>query len=176
MEKIIIIGAGGHGKVLADAISKSKNQELIGFIDAKLPKGTHVYKDFKVIENQDNILKVADNTTKFIIGIGNNQIRRKIYDELTGKLLWATIIHPSAAIADDVIIGEGSVLLANSVVNASSIIGQFTIVDSGVVVDHESKIGEFTHLSIGTLVGSNCEVESNYKSMIGQVIEPFSKI
>lgn len=175
-EGIVIIGAGGHGKVISDAIVKSGQYNLIGFVDAKLPIGTAVFGEYKIIETQDNISSLVNGSTKFIIGIGNNEVRNKIYTQFSNSLAWATVIHPSAVIAGDVKIGEGSVLLANTVVNASSTIGQFTIVDSGVIVDHECEVGSFSHLTIGTLVGSNSKLQSNLKTDLGQIIQPFTEI
>lgn len=175
-EGIVIIGAGGHGKVIADAIVKAGQYNLLGFVDAKLPIGTTVFGDYKIIETQDNIASLMNDSTKFIIGIGNNEVRSKIYTQFANSLAWATVNHPSAVIAGDVKIGEGSVLLANAVVNASSTIGQFTIIDSGVIVDHECAIGSFSHLTIGTLVGSNSKLKSNLKTELGQIIKPFTEI
>jgi sugar O-acyltransferase (sialic acid O-acetyltransferase NeuD family) len=175
-EGIVIFGAGGHGKVIADAIIKAGEYNLIGFVDSKLPIGTGVFGNYKIIETQDNISSLVNDSTKFVIGIGNNEVRKMIYTQFSNALAWATVIHPSALIAGDVKIAEGSVLLANAVVNASSIIGQFTIIDSGVIVDHECEIGDFSHLSIGTLVGSNSKLKSNLKTDLGQVIQPFTEI
>ena len=175
-EGIVIIGAGGHGKVIADAIIKAGQYKLLGFVDAKLPIGTAIFGDYKIIETQDNIFSLLSDSTKFIIGIGNNEVRKNIQKQLESSISWANVIHPSAVVASDVKVGEGSVVLANAVINASAQIGQFTIIDSGTIVDHECIIGDFSHLSIGTLVGSNSRLKSNLKTDLGQIIKPFTEL
>jgi len=173
-EGIVIIGAGGHGKVIADAVIKAGKYDLKGFVDAKLTVGTKVFGDYEIIASQENIGTLINNSTRFIIGIGNNEVRKKIQEQLSSSISWATVVHPSAVISYNVIIGEGSVVLANSVINADSNIGIFTIVDSGTIVDHECMIGDFSHLSIGTLVGSNNTLKAGLKSSLGQVFNPFT--
>lgn len=175
-EGIVIIGAGGHGKVIADAIIKAGKYDLKGFVDAKLAVGTKVFGDYEIIESQDNIGALVNSSTRFIIGIGNNAIREKIQKQLASSVSWATVVHPSAVISYNVLIGEGSVVLANAVINADSKVGAFTIVDSGSIIDHECVIGDFSHLSIGTLVGSNCKLSINTKTNLGEVIFPFSEL
>ena len=173
-KRVAIIGAGGHGKVIADAILKSNSYELVGFVDAKLAIGTNVFGAFKVVATQENIQLIIPQIDCFIIGIGSNEIREIVAASLPNNIEWATIIHPSASVSIQTEIGEGSVILANSVINADSKIGRFCIIDSGSIVDHESEIGDFSHLSIGTCVGSNSKISSNTKSEIGQLFQPFS--
>lgn len=176
-EEVIIIGAGGHGKVIADAIIKLGKYELKGFVDAQEPIGNIIFNGYKVIENQQNIESLINETTKFVIGIGNNEVRKNLKDQLSEKIEWATIIHPTAVIAQDVEIGVGSVVLANTIINAGSTIGEFTIIDSGTIVDHDCEIGDFNHLTIGTLVGSNSKLKiSGLKTELGQVYQPFTNL
>ena len=173
-KRVAIIGAGGHEKVIADAVLKSGEYELVGFVDAKIPRGTVVFGTYSILESQANIHLILPEIDCFIIGIGANEIRKKVVESLPENLEWATVIHPSASIASETIIGKGSIILANSVIGIASVIGEFSIVDAGVVVDHECEIGAFCHLSIGTCVGSNSKISTNTKSEIGQLFQPFS--
>lgn len=174
--KIVIIGAGGHAKVICDAILSGGKYAIAGFVDANVPVGSLVMYDYKVILAQDELPKVKSHGDYFIVAIGNNQVRAGLYNELKQILKPATIIHPAAAIAKSAEIKEGAVLLANAVVNALSVIGENTIVNSGVVVDHESVIGDHVHLSIGTMVGSNSSISGFVTTAIGQNINAFSKL
>jgi sugar O-acyltransferase (sialic acid O-acetyltransferase NeuD family) len=173
-KRVAIIGAGGHGKVIADAVLKSGEYELVGFVDANLPRGTAIFRTFSILESQENIHLLLPVIDLFIIGIGANAVRKKVIESLPENLEWATVIHPSAIIASETKIGKGSIILANSVIGMQTIIGEFCIVDAGVIVDHECEIGAFCHLSIGTCVGSNSKISSNTKSEIGQLFQPFS--
>lgn len=174
--RIIIVGAGGHGKVVCDAVLTQNNYELVGFLDGSVAVGNEIVKGFKVLETPENIDKLADAADYFIIAIGNNKIREKFFKLSSQFLKPAVIVHPSAVVGIEVIIGEGSVILGNAVINAFSSIGNNSIINSGVVVDHECKIGNHIHLSIGTMVGSNSEIADYHTSLIGSRIEPFTKV
>lgn len=174
--KIVIIGAGGHGKVVCDAIIFQNKFEVIGFVDTTLEIGNVVIGNFKIIETQKNISNLKGVAEYYIVAIGNNEVRTKIAHETKSFLKPATVIHPSAIIGSDVTIGEGSVVLANSVINASSSVGENSIINTGNIIDHDCKIGNNVRLSIGTLVGSNSEIGDGYSSTIGERINSFSKI
>lgn len=174
--KIIIIGAGGHGKVIFDAINAQGVYDVIGFVDGTVPIGTAVIKSSKVIAKQDDLASLKNAADFFIVAIGNNQIRKKIAEIAKLNFKAATIIHPSAIIGSEVIIKEGSVVLAHSAINASSKIGENTIVNARVVVDHDCIIGNNVHLSLGTMVGSNSKIEDLKTTSIGENINSFSII
>jgi len=174
--KIILIGAGGHGKVLVDAIILQGKYEIAGFVDSKIDIGTEIFRNYRVILQQNELSKISNYADFFIVAIGNNTIREKIYAEAEKYIKPAIIIHPSAIIGSDVSIGDGTVVLINSVINTCSRIGKNAIVNSGVIIDHECTIGSHIHLSIGTLVGSNTVIGDNITTSIGQHIQSFSKI
>ncbi len=174
--RIVIIGAGGHGKVLCEGIIAEGKYELIGFVDHSIAVGTKVIFDYKVILSESEMDKLSTLADFFIIGIGNNKTRAKLFRELSKILKPATIIHPSAIISKSAVLNNGSVCLANTVMNANSIVGENTIVNSGVIIDHECTIGSHVHLSIGTMVGSNSVVEDFSTTPIGANINPFSKL
>jgi len=174
--RIVIIGAGGHGKVVCEAILSGGQYDVVGFIDSKIEVGKVVINNIKVIISQDSLIKAKDIADYFIVAIGNNKIRENIYNEALKYLLPATIIHPTAIIEKSAVIKNGVVCLANAVVCSDSIIGENTIVNVSVVVDHECKIGANVHLAIGTLVGSNTVIADGYSSSIGARIETFSKL
>ena len=174
--RIIIIGAGGHGKVVCDAIIAQQKYNIIGFVDASVAVGEIVTSGLKVIAAQDELQTLKGKADFFIVAIGNNEVREKIFLSAGSILKPAIVIHPSAIIGSAVTIGNGSVVLAYSVVNASSVIGTNTIINAGVIVDHDCRIGNNVHLSVGTLVGSNSEVGDKQTTAIGFAVTSFSKI
>lgn len=174
--RIVIIGAGGHGKVVCETILSNEQFNIVGFIDSNKEVGTTITNDIKIIASQDNLKHLKDFADCFVVAIGNNKIRENIYNEALKYLLPATIIHPTAIIEKSAVIKNGVVCLANAVVCSDSIIGENTIVNVSVVVDHECKIGANVHLAIGTLVGSNTVIADGYSSSIGARIETFSKL
>lgn len=152
---VIIIGAGGHAKVIADIIYKS-GDNLIGFLDDNLVnKGKEIYLGKKVIGTTKDI--EIYNKNYFIIGIGNNSIRKKINNENNLKLY--TAIHPSAIIAEDVKIGTGSVIMAGVVINPGTVIGKNCIINTCSSLDHDNLLEDYVHISPGAHLAGTVSVK-----------------
>lgn len=147
MEKIIIIGAGGHGKVVLDILLKQKQLkkefDILGFLDDKKDEkimGYHVIgflSDIKKYENEKNVL--------FILAFGDNIIREKIAKE-NKKLKYKTVIHPSVVLGEECEVGEGTVLKANSVIGPGTKIGKHCIINSLVSIEQDSLVEDFVHI------------------------------
>ncbi len=174
MKRIVIIGSGGHGRVVYDAIQMCGDLSIVGFIDQNLAVGTKIIDDCKVVLSQDELFKLPEITDFFIVAIGNNKIRYSVFLEASKYSTPITIIHPSVSIASDVEIKEGTLILSNSTISTGVRIGANTIINSNVVVDHDSNIGMNVHLKIGTLIGSNSVVSDFSTTNIGEVILEFS--
>ena len=132
---IIIIGAGGHAKVIADIVLKN-GETLLGFLD-DVAVGT-VYGEYTVLGTVADCEKFADKA-RFIIGIGNNATRRKIAEQYA--LDWYTAVHPSAQLA------LGTAVMANAVINSDTVIGKHCIINSAAVVEHDNFVGDYVHVS-----------------------------
>lgn len=146
---LIIIGAGGHGKVAADCARETKQFEQIQFLDGKYPDLTNV-ASWKVVGHQDNFAQFDNENTCFFVAIGNNAIRHKKQQMLLkGGQKIVTLIHPNACIAKDVNIGEGALILAGAVVNIATDIGAGCIINTGATVDHDCQLGQFSHIAPG---------------------------
>lgn len=154
-KNVIIIGAGGHAKVIADIIIKN-GDKVIGFLDDK--KVGQKILGLSVIDTVDNVIKYIDNA-EFIIGIGSNYIRKTISQKY--NLNWYTAIHPSAQVGIDVSIGVGTVVMANAVINPSTRIGSHCIINTGAVIEHDNVIHNYVHISpnatlCGTVTIAEC--------------------
>lgn len=142
-KSVVIIGASGHGKVIADIIANS-GDKVLGFLDdADDVQGKKII-GFPVLG------KIADydnyKDCEYVIAIGNPYVREKISNELPVK--WYTAIHPTAVISSlDVEIGEGTVIMANAVVNPSARIGKHCIINTGAIVEHDNILEDYVHLS-----------------------------
>lgn len=142
-KSVVIIGASGHGKVIADIIVNS-DDKVLGFLDdADDVQGKKII-GFPVLGKIADFDKYRD--CEFVIAIGNPYIREKISNELPVK--WYTAIHPAAVISSlDVEIGEGTVIMANAVVNPSARIGKHCIINTGAIVEHDNILEDYVHLS-----------------------------
>ncbi len=174
--RIVLIGGGGHGRVLIDAILAQDKYEIVGFVDTALSIGSVISGNYKVVLSQNELYNLGDVADFFIIAIGNNLIREQIYNEAVKYCKAAIIIHPSATICPNVVIEEGTVIMAKTFINTSCTIGKNTIVNAGVIIDHDCKIGNHVHLSIGTLVGSRSVIADKMTTSIGQHINSFSNL
>lgn len=152
MNRLIIIGAGGHGKVIADNALKNGYTDIY-FID---DNATGKVMGFPIIGTSNEIKCLNDGSTDFIVGIGNNVVRKKISE--TYDVHWATLIHPSAQIATGVCIGKGTVVMANAVVNACATIGEHCIINTSAIVEHDNVIGDYVHLSPRVALGGTVHI------------------
>ena len=170
MKEIVIIGASGHAKVVADIIFARKKDlneeiEIIAFLDDNYKKLK--YKKIFGIPIIGDLNKIEDLYKKgylFVIAIGNNHIRKKIFERYN-KLKYYTVIHPKAIIAKEVLIGEGTVIMANVVINSYSVIGKQCILNTASVIEHDNILANYVHISPNaTLCG---EVHVNNCSWVG---------
>lgn len=179
---VVIIGAGGHAKVIANVINKS-GDIVRGFLDDNIEIGTVIIKEknYKVIGTFEDIvhLQLKYPNAEFIIGIGNNELRKKIAEKYEEILNFYTAIDPNSQIALDVEIGKGSVILANACINTSAKIGKHCIINTAAIIEHDNiiedyvhvspnatlsgtvKVGELTHIGSGAVVKNNVDICDN---------------
>lgn len=143
MRKLAIIGASGHGKVVADIAKKNDYKEIV-FLDDE--ESIHKCGGYPVIGNSS---KARELDADIIVGIGNAGIRKRIQESVPeGKL--TTLIHPDAVIAEDVTIGSGTVVMAGAVINPGVRIGKGCIVNTCSSVDHDCVVGDYVHIAVGS--------------------------
>ena len=158
MRKLVIVGASGHGKVVADIAEKTRKYKEIVFLD----DDTSIDKvgDYPVIGRTCDY-HLVDKDDEVIVAIGNAAIREKIQncfcDE--GKSI-ATLIHTDASIANNVEIGMGTVVMAGAVINSDTVIGKGCIINTCSSVDHDNKVGNFVHIAVGSHLAGNVNVDS----------------
>lgn len=159
-KEVIILGAGGHAKVIAESILKS-GDEVLGFLDDNEDvQGKEIYLGIKVIGKTSDIINYQDKYA--VIGIGSNKVR-KMFAERYPNIKWYTAIHPSAIIATDVVIGEGTVIMPGVIINPGTIVGKHCIVNTAVSLDHDNRINDYVHISPGShLAGTVTVGESTW--------------
>lgn len=162
-KNLIIIGASGHGKVVADIALKMNCYESIAFLDdntsLKECLGLPVVAESKQVEqyivNHD-----------IFIAIGNARKRHEFMEVLNKKdAVIPTLIHPNAVFGKDTYIDSGTVVMAGTVINSGSIIGKGCILNTCSSIDHDCIIHDFVHISVGVHLAGNVEVGN--KTWIG---------
>lgn len=167
-KNVIIIGAGGHAKVIADIIEKS-GDEIVGFLDDNKKMGTTIIKEYKMLGDFNNRfpLAIANSDYEFIIAIGDNKKREEISH--SPNLKFYTAIHPSAQIGLDVEIQEGTVIMANACINSSAKIGKHCIINTGAIIEHDNIIEDFVHISPNVALGGTVKIGENTHVGIGSI-------
>lgn len=171
MEKIILIGSGGHSKSVIDTIERSGAFEIAGYIDASDAEKSS-YRVYHHIGSDSDLRSIYNSGIKYAficIGyLGKGNVRDKIYGELkTIGYILPNIIDDTALVARDVIMGDGIFIGKNAVVNANAKLGRMSIINTATIVEHDCSIGEYTHIAVsavicgGTSIGSHCLVGAN---------------
>lgn len=155
---LLIVGAGGHGRVVADTALACEKFERIAFVDDRF-KELGTILDLPIIGPISGKTAFCGSYSDAIIAIGDNRRRLQLLNEFeTAGFFIASIIHPTAYIGRDVAIGEGTVSFAYSVVNTGSCIGKGSIINTGATVDHDSQIGDGVHISPGAHLAGEVSV------------------
>ncbi|WP_046174527.1 acetyltransferase [Domibacillus indicus] len=158
MRKIVIIGQGGHGKVVRDVIQAIGNYELAAVLDDRYPD---VFERNKVLYGPVSYSKqiALETDAVFTIAIGTNRVREKIAKKLFDYgVTFETLIHPFSFVSPSARIGPGSVVMAGTVINAEAVIGSHVIINSGSIVEHDNFIGDYAHISPGSVMTGNVTV------------------
>lgn len=179
-EKLIIIGASGHGKVVADIALAENRWSEIAFLDDNPHLKTSL--GLEIIGNVEEAEKFIDEY-KMIVAIGNNETRHLIQKRLRkAGARFPILIHPKSVIAKEVEIGVGTVIMAGVIINCSTVIGEGCIINTGSTIDHDNNIGNFVHVAPGahlagtvnvgeyTWIGLGSTVSNNLNITSGSII------
>lgn len=151
MKKLVIVGAGGHGKVVADIAAKNGYKEIIFLDDNEAIKKCSRYP---VVGTHEKLREIEGDV---IIAIGDPNIRKSMQESISEERL-TILIHPNAVIAETVIIGKGTVVMAGAVINPESEIGKGCIINTCVSVDHDCRLGNYVHVAVGAHVAGHVEI------------------
>ncbi|WP_103068545.1 acetyltransferase [Aquimarina sediminis] len=161
MDKVLIIGASGHAKVIIETIELGGDYQIHGLIDTYKPKGEKLL-DYEILGTEHDIPDfVSKGINKGIIAIGDNWTRflmQSRIKEVSPDFEFVTVIHPSAIISPSVRIGVGTIILASVTINAEARIGNFCILNTDANFDHDSTIQDFSSLAPGVTVGGNVSI------------------
>ncbi len=156
MCRLIVLGAGGHGKVVADVAECCGYTEIAFLDDGMIENGVCSVNGYAVLGKLDQAEHFNDGDTLFVIGIGNNTIRRDIAEKYA--LPWVTLVHPSAVVAKTARLDVGTVVMANAVVNPCVAVGRHCIVNTGSVVEHDNVIADYAHISPRAVLGGSVTI------------------
>ncbi|MDH5716994.1 MAG: acetyltransferase [Spirochaetia bacterium] len=163
MEKIFLIGGGGHCKSCIDVIEKENKYEIAGIFDIHINNKEKLF-NYNYLGSDEKINDFMHITNKAHISIGaikNCANREKIYNELKIKgIEFPVIISSLSYISKYAIIEEGSIIMHNALINASANIQKNSIINSNALIEHDVTIGEHSHISTSAVINGGCVIGS----------------
>ena len=172
MSGLLIIGAGGHGKVIADIASSMNVWDRIAFVDDKYPE-LKVVLEWPVIGTINEFNNFRDAFSHVFIAVGDNMVRKMIMEQVEregGEV--PVLIHPRAAVSRFAVVGAGTVVINQAAVNASAIIGKGCIINTGATVGHDCELGDFVHVAPGASIAGEAVIgDHSWIGMGSAVIE-----
>lgn len=175
MNRLAILGASGHGKVVADCAEACGWQQVIFFDDA-WPEVSH-NGHWPVAGKTEDLLAELASFGGVLVAIGNNRVRRDKLLMLEGEgASLITVVHPAAVVSQYAHVGSGSVIFAGAVINADARLGGGSIINTGASVDHDCVLGEGVHVSPGARLAGGVTVGDLSWIGIGAVVKQLVRI
>jgi sugar O-acyltransferase (sialic acid O-acetyltransferase NeuD family) len=173
--RVIIVGAGGHGQVVADvllcAARAGSGVEPVAYVDDDPAQTGNVFLGLPVVGRIERLSHVPHDG--IVVAIGDNATRQSIFKMLSARNeRFVVARHPSAIVADSADVGPGTMICAGAIVNPGSIIGANVILNTGCSVDHHNRIGDHAHIGPGVRTGGTVTVGEGSLVGIGAVVMP----
>lgn len=159
--KLLVIGAGGHGQVVAEVAGDCGGSD-IAFIDDNSKSAIGTISDLE---------KFKEEYMDAFVGVGNNKLKDKLLVKIK-EIGYSVpvLIHPSAYVSRTCEVREGSIIQPKAIVNAHSIIGEGGIISVGSIVDHDVTVGKYCHINSGAIVKAGAEIKEYEKLEAGEVV------
>lgn len=173
MTAIIVIGAGGHAKVVIEAIRAARGFEIIGVVDPKPPTANDLL-GVPWLGGDEVLGRLrTESTRRAFVALGNNRLRQQIGEHLSilGFEL-PPIIHPTAQVSPSASIGRGCIIMARACVGPVSTIGDMSIINTGAIVEHDNVIGRAAHVAPGAALGGSVTIGDRSLVGVGAAIRP----
>jgi sugar O-acyltransferase (sialic acid O-acetyltransferase NeuD family) len=189
MKRLLIIGAGGHGRSVAEAVLAGGEFVVAGFLDDAYPELGRVW-ELPVLGKMVDFARWRCEADFTIVALGNNALRQSMTDELLGVgFSLVTVVHPRAIVSPTAKIGAGTVIMAGAIVGTEARLGDGVIVNCAAVVDHHCHISDFGHLGVnavmvggatlgvgawmqaGSVLGHGIEIEAGRVLLPGEVVQ-----
>lgn len=168
---LTIIGCGGHGSVVLDALELSENNGIITLLDDN-PVLLGRYISTYLVQKIGDLSAL---TGKIHVAIGHNLVRKRFYEDLSGAIL-LNIVHPLAVISKNATLGKGVFVAANVILAPRSVVGDGCIINHAAVIDHDVRIGAYTHIAPNSTLGGNVSIGSCVLIGAGAVVLPGIRI
>ncbi|RDW22406.1 acetyltransferase [Oceanobacillus arenosus] len=152
--RVIILGDGGHSRVIQEMIFANGEYEVVAVLDDKYKQG---FQTKGIIHAPIAFLtRLFNKNTKVVVAIGDNVIRKLIVERLhLSQEDYLPVIHPTAVVSSTAEIGNGTVIMPNVVINAKAVIGNHCIINTAAIIEHDNTIEDYTHISPNATLTGN---------------------
>ena len=155
---LLIIGAGGHGKAVAEAALLSGEWQLIAFADDRWPELCETF-GWPVVSDVAGLAALEIQVAGAIAAVGNNAVREQWVKAIRAAgLPLVTVVHPRACVSAAATIGAGTAIMALAMVGVDAVIGEGAIVNANATVDHDASLGDFAHLGVGVQLAGGVQI------------------
>jgi sugar O-acyltransferase (sialic acid O-acetyltransferase NeuD family) len=168
--KLVVIGAGGHAKVVVDT-ALAAGWDIVGFVDDRPDARLFNFENLGAVDSFQ-----APRDAKAVVAIGSNKIRQRIAEQLSATLNWATLIHPRAVVSSFATLQAGTVVFAGAVIQTDTMVGQHCIINSSASIDHDCTIADFCHVAPNAVLTGNVTLEVGAFIGAGSVVIPGRRI
>lgn len=170
MKRLMIVGAGGHGRSVAEAVLAAGKYKLVGFVDDAAPSQQYVW-EWPVFGAAADLARYRQHADAAIVAIGNNRLREQLHQMLcTAGFELATVIHPKAIVSPRAVIGAGSAIMAGAIVGTEAELGAGVIINCAAVVDHHCQVEDFGHLSVNAGMAGGSVLGRSAWMQVGSVL------
>lgn len=177
MKRLLIVGAGGHGRSVAEAVLAAGSYKVVGFVDDAASALQHVWA-LPVFGATADLTSYREYADVAIVAMGNNRLREELHGRLTvAGFELATVVHPKAVVSPRAVIGAGCAIMAGAIVGTEAQLGAGVIVNCGAVVDHDCRVDDFGHLGVnaamsgGSVLGRGAWMQAGSVLGYGAMVE-----
>lgn len=164
--KLVVIGGGGHAKVVTDS-ARAAGWEMVGFADDR--PDARLF-DLQYLGSPQSLQVPQD--ARVVVAIGSNKLRQQMVERFSGRVNWATVIHPRAIVSSFATIQAGTVIFAGAVIQADTVVEQHCIVNTSASIDHDCKIADFCHVAPNAVLAGNVNLKTGAFVGAGSVVLP----
>lgn len=158
MRTLLVLGAGGHGKAVADSALSGQEWQRVVFADDRWPALQGCFNT-QVVSDITEIGKLKGSVHGAIAAVGDNRRRQAWTASIeSAGLDLVSILHPRSVVSNSATIHPGCAIMANAVIGTDAVIGRGAIVNAGAIVDHDASLGEFAHLGVGVLLAGGVSI------------------
>lgn len=176
--KVVVIGAGGHSRVVSNILILNKQFEIVGFVDPVMLTPNEHINGYPVLGDLDMLPKLRqEGVENAVIAVGDNALRQKRFEQAQAEgFRVINAIHPTAIIEPNVQLGEGIVMAAGAILCSNVTIGDNCLINTGSIVEHETQVGPHSHMAPGSCIAGRVIIGRNSFVGIGAAIKQYIQL